>query len=425
MKNENEAKKVIVLDSIMGTGKTSYAIQLMKEAPDTQRFIYVTPFLDEVQRIKSEVSNRSFREPNAKHGFGTKLASLKKLIVAGEDIATTHALFSLADDELMELLKWQRYTLIVDEVMDVIEQVPLKRDDLPVLLKSGFIEISEETQAVSWTGDPKMNTRFNDVMNYALSGNLYAVNNIAFVWNFPAKVFNLFDQVYILTYLFTGQIQRHYYDFHGIQYDYFDVVSNGGHYELAPKSNVKEDRSRFRDLITIYDGKLNEIGARDTALSKSWFDNKNNAPNVKKLKDATYNYFRHITKSKSDIFMWTTFKDCKKRLQGCGFSKEEAKTPDASNADKGKACYTAFNIRATNKYRHKTVLAFALNRYMSPIEKHFFAQRNVTVSEDILALSDLLQWLFRSAIREGQPVMIYVPSRRMRVLLQRWLNNEI
>ena len=74
MKNENEAKKVIVLDSIMGTGKTSYAIQLMKEAPDTQRFIYVTPFLDEVQRIKSEVSNRSFREPNAKHGFGTKLA---------------------------------------------------------------------------------------------------------------------------------------------------------------------------------------------------------------------------------------------------------------------------------------------------------------------------------------------------------------
>lgn len=425
MKNENKTKKVIVLDSIMGTGKTSYAIQLMKEAPDTQRFIYVTPFLDEVQRIKSEVRNRNFREPNAKHGFGTKLVSLKKLIVTGEDIATTHALFSLADDELMELLKWHSYTLIVDEVMDVIEQIPLKRDDLPVLLKSGFIEISEETQAVTWTGDPKMITRFNDVMSYALSGNLYAVNNVAFIWNFPVRVFNLFDQVYILTYLFAGQIQRHYYDFHGIQYHYYDVVRNDGRYLLAPKSNVKEDRSRFRQLITIYDGKLNEVGTRETALSKSWFENKHNAPNVKKLKDAMYNYFRHITKSKSENFLWTTFKDCKKSLQGCGFAKEEPKTSDVTATDKGKACYTAFNIRATNKYRHKTVLAFALNRYMNPIEKHFFAQRNVTVNEDMLALSDLLQWLFRSAIREGQPVKIYVPSRRMRVLLQRWLNNEI
>lgn len=81
----------------------------------------------------------------------------------------------------MELLKWERYTLIVDEVMDVIEQVPLKRDDLPVLLKSGYVEISEDTQAVTWTGDHTMITRFNDVMNYALSGNLYAVNNVAFV----------------------------------------------------------------------------------------------------------------------------------------------------------------------------------------------------------------------------------------------------
>ena len=270
-----------------------------------------------------------------------------------------------------------------------------------------------------------MNTRFNDVMDYALSGNLYAVNNVAFVWNFPVKIFSRFDQVFILTYLFAGQIQRHYYDFHGIQYDYFDVVKESDRYELAPKSAVLEYASRFRELITIYDGKLNEIGTRDTALSKSWFEHKHNTPNVKKLKDAIYNYFRHVTKSKSENFLWTTFKDCKKRLQGCGFSKEEPKTSDATATDKGKACYTAFNIRATNKYRHKTVLAFALNRYMNPIEKHFFAQRNVTVNEDMLALSDLLQWLFRSAIRKGQPVKIYVPSRRMRELLQRWLDNEI
>src|SRR5436190_1764841 len=83
----------------------------------------------------------------------------------------------------------------------------------------------------------------------------------------------------------------------------------------------------------------------------------------------------------------------------------------------------ALKLRATNKYRHKDVLAFCLNRYMNPIEKHFFDQQNVKVDEDLLALSYLLQWIFRSAVREGKPVHIYIPSRRMRDLLKKWLNN--
>lgn len=41
---------VKIIDSMMGTGKTSYAIQLMREAEIDQKFIFVTPFLDEVQR---------------------------------------------------------------------------------------------------------------------------------------------------------------------------------------------------------------------------------------------------------------------------------------------------------------------------------------------------------------------------------------
>jgi len=62
---------------------------------------------------------------------------------------------------------------------------------------------------------------------------------------------------------------------------------------------------------------------------------------------------------------------------------------------------------------------------MNPIEKHFFHQHDVLIDEDLLALSDLLQWIFRSAVREGKPVQIYVPSRRMRTLLIKWLNNEL
>jgi len=417
------SKIVKVIDSMMGMGKTSYAIQMMKEGEINQKFIFVTPFLDEVQRIKQEVTNRDFKEPDVKHGSGTKLESLKKLIANGEDIATTHSLFSMADDELIDLLKWENHTLIVDEVMDVISVLQgLRKDDIPVLLDSGLVTISEVNRVI-WKADPKMDTKYNFVRDYALAGNLYAVNNTAFIWNFPAKIFELFEQVYILTYMFDGQLQRYYYDLHNVKYNYYSVIREDNRYQLQPKSEITEDRSRLKELIHIYEGKLNDIGEAKTALSKSWFENSHNCVKVKLLKDDLYNYFRNIQKAGANRILWTTFKDSRNKIKGKGFSKEEPE--NNSNGAVGHACFTAFNLRATNKYKHKDVLAFCLNRYMNPIEKHFFEQQNVKVDEDLLALSDLLQWIFRSAVREGKPVHIYIPSRRMRDLLKKWLNNEL
>ena len=33
----------------------------------------------------------------------------------------------------------------------------------------------------------------------------------------------------------------------------------------------------------------------------------------------------------------------------------------------------------------------------------------------------MIQWIWRSAIRDGKEVWVYVPSRRMRDLLRQWL----
>ncbi len=45
---------------------------------------------------------------------GTKLNNLKDLIVKGKDIVSTHALFKRIDNELIELIEMQGYTLILD-----------------------------------------------------------------------------------------------------------------------------------------------------------------------------------------------------------------------------------------------------------------------------------------------------------------------
>jgi hypothetical protein len=397
---------VTVIDSIMGSGKTSFAIQTMKNAPTDKKFIYITPFLSEVQRIKEAMPERNFKEPSNRHGQGTKLKSLKKLVAEGENIATTHSLFSRVDEELEQLLGWGNYILIVDEVMEVIHQLKLKKDDIPVLKDSRLIEIEEGTNRVIWKGRTDLNTQYNEVKEYALAGNLYSVNGTAFVWNFPAPIFGLFDEVFIMTYMFDGQLQKYYYDYHNIDYNKQSVIQEDGVYQLV--TYFKEDRSKFKELISIYEGKLNEIGDKDS-LSKSWFENPYNKAKITKLKNALNNYLRNVHKAKSEEILWTTFKDFKTKLQGKGFTKS----------------FLSFTTRATNEFKDKSVLAFCLNRFMIPIEKQFFQQRDIQVDEDLLALSDLLQWVFRSRIREGQPIEIYIPSKRMRTLLYKWLDGEL
>ena len=43
---------VHIVDAMMGMGKSSYAIQMMQENTDTN-YVYITPYLTEVTRIKN------------------------------------------------------------------------------------------------------------------------------------------------------------------------------------------------------------------------------------------------------------------------------------------------------------------------------------------------------------------------------------
>lgn len=76
----------------MGTGKTSWAIQYINEAPLCQKFIYITPFLTEVERVIQSCNRRRLIQPEASKGK-RKLDHFKSLVKSGEDIVSTHALF--------------------------------------------------------------------------------------------------------------------------------------------------------------------------------------------------------------------------------------------------------------------------------------------------------------------------------------------
>ena len=46
------------------------------------------------------------------------------------------------------------------------------------------------------------------------------------------------------------------------------------------------------------------------------------------------------------------------------------------------------------------------------------------VEEDAVALSELRQFVFRTRIRDNEEIFVYVPSKRMRLLLKKWLKEK-
>ena len=65
-----------------------------------------------------------------------------------------------------------------------------------------------------------------------------------------------------------------------------------------------------------------------------------------------------------------------------------------------------------------------LNRYPCFYFKNFFIKHNINVDEDGFATSEMLQFIWRSAIREGKEIWVYIPSYRMRHLLIDWINKN-
>jgi hypothetical protein len=82
------------------------------------------------------------------------------------------------------------------------------------------------------------------------------------------------------------------------------------------------------------------------------------------------------------------------------------------------------NVRATNDYNDRTVLMYILNFYTLPEHKEYFQSHGIQLDEDRIALNALIQWIWRSAIRNGKPIYLFIPSSRMRRLLCEWLEIE-
>ena len=415
--------KVTVIDSIMGSGKTTSLINMMNENTE-EKFIYITPYRDEIDRVIDNCPNRYFETPKNFDKINlktcTKYEDLIKIIEQDINVVSTHALFQTFDENIIRVLKEHRYTLILDEVAQVVEEINISSDDIRMLINDGVITVNENKRII-WLND-NYDGEFIKYKESFKNGEVYLYGDSVIIWCFPCEIFNCFDKVIISTYLFRGQLQCYYFQVNNIEFEYKSVIksiNDEGEYEFNIVDYTEEyDYKSLSKLINIYEGKLNAVGedkdGRKKPLSSTWYKEAT-GEKLKLVQNNTYNYFRNICNKKSNEVLWTVF-------------KFRAETPETKNNRMTKIkpngynkSFESCNCRATNNYRDRDTVAYLINRYNSPVIINFFKDRGAEIDEDAFALSEMLQFIWRTAIRDGKPINVYIPSKRMRTLLKDWL----
>lgn len=400
-------KDVKIIDMPMGEGKTTGLINYMNNNPQN-KYLFITPFLDEVQRIKNGCSELKFKEPSDKY---SKLSDLKELIANGENIASTHSLFSIIDERTMELLFANGYNLVLDEVLEIVEPLEMASRDLELLLNDNVVAIQEDGRVTLSDNSYKgKGCKFTKEINAIKNQNVYYVDKTLLICLFNPNVFSCFENSIILTYMFDGSLMKSYFDLFNIDYSYCTIKNND---IVDGKFDDTEFRKNVKELINIYEGNLNNIGNNKTALCANWYKSKKKKEEHLILKNNMYNYFRNIVKSTATDAMWST-------LTGYNENIKEYFSPKSYT----KNCFVACNIRATNNFSHKKDLIYAVNVFINPYIYKYFSNNGIKVNEEVYALSQLLQWIWRSQIRNGKEINIYIPSKRMRELLISYLDNK-
>jgi hypothetical protein len=419
--------KIHVIDAPCGAGKSYAMANMVNTKLGGYNYIYVTPRLKDfetfgqnlrktfklkglsLKNISDEDLVKSmFNEPK-NNGKGGKLADLKRLITRKQNIMTTHALFKICDSEFVELVNERNYILILDESLSVVE--PIKEsevcyEDLIAMKAINLISIDEETGLITYNADkkyPPYGAHAKQLYKFK-NNSAYVYKKKKLVWTFPIQFFECFKEVYLCTFMFYAQLQKYYFKFFGIEYE---------HLTIKDRKIIPYER-QFPNLDKLHicqDAKLNAIGEkeagkkRNSTLSINWYKYATKAQ-IEKERNAIYNFVRNKCKATADRILWTTYSEYEKALSNKGYSNS----------------YVSWTTRGTEDYVNRDTVAYMINLFLNPSTAEFFKQRNIYVDVEQWALSEMIQFIWRSAIRRNKDINVYIPSSRMRGLLERYIH---
>lgn len=411
--------KIEILDELCGTGKTHAIIQWMKNNP-LKRYLYVSPLLSEIEgRIFTECSELSFQYPENING-DSKSSHLFKLLQEGQNIAFTHALYSRLSKNHLRIIRDMNYTLIVDEEVSMIEPLVsgsnhgYSNSDLKYLYDDNKIKIDKDNHGcILWNwcdyGEGAKYSKLKAMCDLEMVYGVETDDGVnSLVIQLPMELINACSRVVLVSYLFDGSVMETFLKMKGVEIIPFDLKSEG----LSLRYSSDQIKEKIKPLITFCETpSTKKIGRK--RLTYTWYRSEMTDDDCKLLASAIRSVGRTADAKPADM-MWTLPKD---RVTGKRSNGKYVK-PKGYNSSE---CFVHCSCRATNEYSHKTTLVHALYRHPNVTVEKYLNHHGFQVDIEAFALSEMIQWIWRSRIRNMEPITLSILSYRMRILFQEWL----
>jgi hypothetical protein len=437
------AANVTIVDRHMGSGKTTGIIAAFR--PD-QKYLVVVPLLSEIDRIikgahvpffqptdaaSTEAENAQDYPENAR--CQTKRESLTALVQGGHNVVCSHALFSALGSIAQEGLLAD-YHVLIDEVLNVAEvktditqtkRTATGRDQdtgwRELYLDDGFISICPETGRISPTDKwrplvDKLAGNLSQAMFHAAeAGRLYTdqagMSNSIIMAELPPALLQGCRTIKVYTYMAEGSFMAAYMRRHGIEYrTEFDAVEDAAFRKRARQLVTVHPMARLKDYKLSYSAQAKEARKR------------NPSRDVARALYRTCQTAGELQGVDKDKIMVTCAKACW-FAKGSDYLNKPGPFAQGSRLFDG-AHWVPNTTRGTNDYQHCSHLIYLWDQNANVHVSRFLSVDDEQ-HRDLYAVSELLQWVWRSRVRKGEPITLFLPSARMRRLWSRWLDGEL
>ena len=403
---------ITIKDFPCGSGKTT---SMIKEFNKESKYLVILPLLSEVDRVIKETRDVVFVQPSVDDNrLGLKSESLKELLLTGQNIATTHKMYEQLVP-MVELGLLDDYNIIIDEVPDVVKAVSsLSKTSIRELyINTGFICIDESTGCVipteKWESNRKevADTLKANILTYAETGCLYLLEGQLFLWAMPSKLLLAGKSLTILTFKASGSILLSYLNKLNI---YPNIIKN--------EINEEKFRKKAKELITIKE--ISSISKLSLTYT-SQIEGLNKNSYYSKISNALKNLRCRELKS---IPLENILITC---LKAGWFKNNNSKNKLSGNFSRKSKIFNANWVsnttRGTNNYSHCSHLIYLYDQHINPLVGRWINDCSKQFN-DRYALTELIQWVWRSRIRKGEPITLYLPSSRMRDIFMDWIEDK-
>lgn len=406
---------VQVMDRPCGSGKSTSLIQEVRENPE-KSWLIVVPLLTEVDRFLTDV-NAGLPEPilfapSIGEAGSTKTEHMQLLMKAGMSIVTTHVMLKKYQEYELYL---GQYDVVIDEVPDVVEQYNTKvtnGDWKGVIQADRFVDINPDTGEINPTREwATRRLKYSDddtsiikcFMTDIEVMQIHYVTDSYFIVHVPRQMFTLSKSCRVMTFLFEGTKLQKFFDRLDINYQHDRNLE----LENAFKKNT-------RKLLTIKAHRSNINCAFGKATS----------PKGKTRKDGAAwlaSQWRSLrTDYTTEDVSIVSAKSAWSGLDSNGKEVFPAKDTFKFGTGLAKAQWLPSITRGTNDYIDKTVMVYLHNENMHPHMAQFLDMGS-DESKEHHAISEMIQVIYRTAIRKSEPITFVCPDARSTKTLNDWL----